>query len=298
MGKLNRRKLCECNTCGLYVKPGNRYINGHSWKGKHPTEETLQKMRKPRSEETKQKLRRPRGPMSKEGRINIKIAMNKPEVKEKKAQTNARPEVKERKSKSLKIILNLPETKAKRAQTEARTEVKERKSQIRKKLWQDPEYREKQSQTNARPEVKERRSKSEKIAHNKQGVKEKQSQSQTKLWQDPIYRESQLLAMGKASCIFPNKFETFFINLFSAVYPQCGYTGNFTKIIAGKCPDFVDEEGKKIIELYGDYWHQDNNPQDRIDIFKKYGYDTLVIWEHELKDMNKLHVKLDEFIRR
>ena len=30
MGKLNRRKFCECNICGLTVKPGNRYISGHN----------------------------------------------------------------------------------------------------------------------------------------------------------------------------------------------------------------------------------------------------------------------------
>lgn len=29
MGKLNRRKFCECNICGLVVKPGSRYIRGH-----------------------------------------------------------------------------------------------------------------------------------------------------------------------------------------------------------------------------------------------------------------------------
>lgn len=33
----------------------------------------------------------------------------------------------------------------------------------------------------------------------------------------------------------------------------------------------------------------------RIDLFKKYGYDTLVIWEHELKDLEKLKKRVLEF---
>ena len=51
-------------------------------------------------------------------------------------------------------------------------------------------------------------------------------------------------------------------------------------------PDFVNINGKKkIIELYGDYWHQDDDPVDRISLFKGYGYDTLVVWERELDDV-------------
>ena len=40
----------------------------------------------------------------------------------------------------------------------------------------------------------------------------------------------------------------------------------------------------KLIELYGDYWHRGQDPQDRIDLFKDAGYECLVIWEHELNE--------------
>ena len=30
------------------------------------------------------------------------------------------------------------------------------------------------------------------------------------------------------------------------------------------------------------YWHRNDDPQDRIDHFKRFGFDTLVIWESEL----------------
>jgi hypothetical protein len=67
-------------------------------------------------------------------------------------------------------------------------------------------------------------------------------------------------------------------------------------VIAGKCPDFINCNGeKKIIELFGDYWHLGENPQERIDEFKPFGFDTLVIWEKELKNANGLKEKLLNF---
>ena len=53
-------------------------------------------------------------------------------------------------------------------------------------------------------------------------------------------------------------------------------------------PDFININGeKKIIEFYGDYWH--NKPQSkladkrRLKTYKKYGYETLILWESELR---------------
>lgn len=70
-------------------------------------------------------------------------------------------------------------------------------------------------------------------------------------------------------------------------------------MINGKNPDFTNCNGKKkLIELFGDYWHKGEDPQDRINIFKKFGYDTLVIWESELKDINKVKNKVIKFNKR
>jgi len=67
-------------------------------------------------------------------------------------------------------------------------------------------------------------------------------------------------------------------------------------ILGGKVPDFANVNGqKKVIELFGDYFHRNDNPQDRINYFKKFGYNTLVIWEHELQDKPSLFQKLAEF---
>jgi G:T-mismatch repair DNA endonuclease (very short patch repair protein)/Zn-dependent peptidase ImmA (M78 family) len=56
----------------------------------------------------------------------------------------------------------------------------------------------------------------------------------------------------------------------------------------------------KIIELYGDYWH--NYPEGRekdrrqIKYLKDTGYEVLIVWEHELKDIDKLKEKVINYI--
>jgi very-short-patch-repair endonuclease/endogenous inhibitor of DNA gyrase (YacG/DUF329 family) len=80
------------------------------------------------------------------------------------------------------------------------------------------------------------------------------------------------------------------------------YTGDGSFFIEGYHPDFVCNDGKKIIEVYGGYWHADpkmysdgdvvhdnktakqiwNDNQKRIDTFKQYGYSTLIFWDREI----------------
>lgn len=78
------------------------------------------------------------------------------------------------------------------------------------------------------------------------------------------------------------------------------FTGNKPIRIEGFNPDFVHKEKRKIIELYGCYWHNcktckrlrknhrnpliESRDEYRMNCFKEAGYETLTIWEHELKD--------------
>ena len=73
--------------------------------------------------------------------------------------------------------------------------------------------------------------------------------------------------------------------------------------MAGKCPDFIHVSQKKIIEHFGDWCHgagitgisNEQHAQERIDCFTKEGYQTLIIWEHELCDRELLEKKLQNF---
>lgn len=85
------------------------------------------------------------------------------------------------------------------------------------------------------------------------------------------------------------------------------YVGNAGLIIKGytetgyteRNPDYVHVGGKrKLIELFGERWHEITEEPSRLAFFKEYGgYETLVIWGKELgiKNRKKLVRKLLEF---
>lgn len=74
------------------------------------------------------------------------------------------------------------------------------------------------------------------------------------------------------------------------------YVGDWQFVLGDKCPDFMNVNGqKKLIEMYGDYWHSEDQVQPRIDHFKEYGFNTLIIWAHELKDIESLKDRILKF---
>lgn len=95
----------------------------------------------------------------------------------------------------------------------------------------------------------------------------------------------------------PNKQETYLTELLEILYPkEWKYVGTGELIIAGKNPDFVNINGqKKIIELFGNYWHEKKEEKERPKVFEKYGYKTLIIWSSELDSKKKLLNKIHSF---
>lgn len=62
------------------------------------------------------------------------------------------------------------------------------------------------------------------------------------------------------------------------------YVGDGQFILDRKCPDFLNINGKKkLIELFGEHWHKKGTENERIEYFKKRGYETLVIWAKDLQ---------------
>jgi hypothetical protein len=114
-----------------------------------------------------------------------------------------------------------------------------------------------------------------------------------KHWKDPKYQ----IAICKAAHRKPNKAEKKLDRILQKILPkEYKYVGDFTTFIGGKNPDFINIGGKmKLIELAGDYWHDKSYPKKRIKCFKRYGFDTLVIWESELRDLNNLIIRIKEF---
>ena len=63
---------------------------------------------------------------------------------------------------------------------------------------------------------------------------------------------------------------------------------------------------KKLIEFFGSFWHSKKwtdrtkrqEEERRIKHFAKYGYKTLIIWEHELKNLGRIEKKVLIFNRK
>ena len=58
-----------------------------------------------------------------------------------------------------------------------------------------------------------------------------------------------------------------------------------------------------IIELFGDYWHKGENPEDKIKEYNDVGYKCLILWESEIynkteKVMAKVKVFLEGILER
>jgi G:T-mismatch repair DNA endonuclease (very short patch repair protein) len=124
-------------------------------------------------------------------------------------------------------------------------------------------------------------------------------------WKDKDY----VSKVKKMINIKPNKSEDILIKIFEKLELDFKYVGDFSVMIDGKNPDFINEDKKLIIELFGDYWHGEKHRREiyndfssneeheiqRINHFKKDGWKCLVIWEEELKNIDKLQEKILKF---
>jgi G:T-mismatch repair DNA endonuclease (very short patch repair protein) len=99
----------------------------------------------------------------------------------------------------------------------------------------------------------------------------------------------------------PNKAELKLYSILEDLFPGHYKLNTRCEImtLGGKIPDIVNTNNqKKVLELFGDFWHKDDNPDDRIALFRPLGWDALVIWESELKDRPALEARLQEFHAR
>lgn len=80
-----------------------------------------------------------------------------------------------------------------------------------------------------------------------------------------------------------NNLETDFL----AMFPNLQFVGDGTLWLWDDdgCfnPDFLLPNSRKVIELFGDWWHRDQDPQDRINRCRAVGYDCLVVWESKFR---------------
>ena len=103
----------------------------------------------------------------------------------------------------------------------------------------------------------------------------------------------------------PNKPEKYLDDIIQSNFPnEFQYTGDGKVIINNLCPDFTNCNGqKKVIEVFGDYWHSGNRQhmtlEEREKRFAEFGYKMLIIWENELKTLSEQEIidRIKIFIR-
>lgn len=130
-----------------------------------------------------------------------------------------------------------------------------------------------------------------------------------KRWKNKNYRNKvtslkNIKKRFKSLKIIPNKKEKLLNSLLEEILSnEYKFVGDGKIWITKFNPDFINVNGqKKIIEFFGDYWH--NLPKimkrdkRRLKIYKDYGYKVLIIWQNELKDKNKLKNKILAFNKK
>jgi len=119
-------------------------------------------------------------------------------------------------------------------------------------------------------------------------------------WQDTGYAMRCIKKRNETMKIKPNYPEKILESLLNlSLKKEYKYVGNGKLFINRFNPDFVNKKNNKIIEMYGDYWH--NKPswkkrdKRRLKVYKEHNYETLIIWQHELEYPEKVIAKIMEF---
>lgn len=133
-----------------------------------------------------------------------------------------------------------------------------------------------------------------KMADSKRG---KPNPKHKEFWR--LHKEEQLKKMMIGEHKKPNKLELRLIDLINRDGLQFRYVGNWEFLVGGKCPDFVStDDRKQLIELFGDYWHTvkaRETAEERAAHFRQFGYETLILWGHDLLDENATLQKIRAF---
>lgn len=124
---------------------------------------------------------------------------------------------------------------------------------------------------------------------------------------NPEFKEKELQRLTTAQHKTPNSLEKKAMDIIAKYGLPYRYVGNGQIWINGRCPDFINTDGKKqVIEVFGLYWHSpllnpyiDNRSSEykTKEHYSEYGFNCLIIWENELYHPVKLLRKIKTFSR-
>ena len=95
----------------------------------------------------------------------------------------------------------------------------------------------------------------------------------------------------------PNVGEQRLLSLMKEMELPFVYTGNGAVWFGNRNPDFLNTNGhKQVIEFMGTRRHLLWDGANRIEHYKQYGLECLVVWSEELREPERLKGKLLEFV--
>jgi very-short-patch-repair endonuclease len=115
-------------------------------------------------------------------------------------------------------------------------------------------------------------------------------------------KQKRIKATLKAIKIKPNLPEKQMIQIVKLNNLPFNYVGDGKIIIGGFNPDFLSKNPRHIIEVFGDYWHNrkeiKRRDERRLNAYASLGYKPLIIWEHELKEPQRVIERIVNFLEK
>jgi len=124
---------------------------------------------------------------------------------------------------------------------------------------------------------------------------ERISRKSKEMWKNEEVVKRILDSLYKTKGSGPNIPETRLLKILNELNTNYRFVGDFSFWINRANPDFVDTKHKRVIEMFGEYWHEKTEVKERTEYFQKYGYSTLVIWDYELKNEEMVKQKILDF---
>jgi hypothetical protein len=130
--------------------------------------------------------------------------------------------------------------------------------------------------------------------HHTPESKAKQAEVSRKRWANPEYKDRAVKSIIRGSSRRPTTPERVVIEMLKEILPnQYQYVGSGHETVINGCnPDFININGqKKVIEVFGDWYHgerktgktHEQEEVDKINTYREFGFDCLVIWEYDTK---------------
>lgn len=274
-------KLCECG-CNTIIKDNVRFVHGHNRKNKKASEEHKKKI----SDANTGKI------IKKETRDKIKLTLK-------------------RKWEDQNSVYHSEDFKKNRDNFYKSRIGKHRKEETKKKIgikqlenWKNPNHLfNSKNFRNTLSTIHKKIWKDPESNYNSKNRSKKISKTITYLFTTKEFQKK----YQKGLKAHKNKLEIKFENLLNKLeILSFKFVGDHSFWIGGKNPDFINEEQKMVIELFGDYWHgkdrtdvdNEEHELDRINYYKNHDYKCLVIWEHDMNNLDLVINKILEFIEK